>query len=151
MVGRLLMLVGDAAASHFALNSDGNRTILDSDKATAIKNLKGIYSLRKASDFILLNQQARIFKNSDFLIRYLDNHRGHARLGMAISKKRVKHAVKRNRIKRIIRETFRKYRLRLPNRDYMVSYRGTQEAIDALMLHKKLSFFWERQAMRCRK
>ena len=122
---------------------------MDSDEAKAVKNLKRTYSIRKASDFILLTRQARIFKDSDFLIRYLDNHQGHARLGMAISKKRVKHAVKRNRIKRIIRETFRKYRLRLPSRDYMISYRGAQNRIDALMLHKRLMYFWEREAIRC--
>ena len=120
---------------------------MDSDKAKAVKNLKRKYSIRKASDFVLLTKKAEIFKDSDFLIRYLNNHQDHARLGMAISKKRVKHAVKRNRIKRIIRETFRKYRLRLPNRDYMVSYRGEQNRIDALMLHKKLMHFWGQEAV----
>ena len=141
------MLVVVAVALYFALNINGNRIILGSDKAKAVKDLKRIYSLRKASDFVLLTKQARIFKDSDFLIRYLNNHQGHARLGMAISRKRVKHAVKRNRIKRIIRETFRKYRLRLPNKDYMVSYRGAQDRIDALILHKKLMHFWEREAI----
>ena len=141
------MLVVVAVALYFALNTNGNRIILGGDKAKAVKDLKRIYSLRKASDFVLLTKQARIFKDSDFLIRYLNNHQGHARLGMAISRKRVKHAVKRNRIKRIIRETFRKYRLRLPNKDYMVSYRGAQDRIDALILHKKLMHFWEREAI----
>ena len=136
-----------AVALYFALNINGNRIILGSDKAKAVKDLKRIYNLRKASDFVLLTKQARIFKDSDFLIRYLNNHQGHARLGMAISRKRVKHAVKRNRIKRIIRETFRKYRLRLPSKDYMVSYRGAQDRIDALILHKKLMHFWEREAI----
>ena len=76
----------------------------------------------------------------------MNNRQGHPRLGVAISKKKVKHAVKRNRIKRIIKETFRTYRLRLPSRDYLVSYRGEQPRIDTPMLHKKLVRFWQWQA-----
>ena len=119
---------------------------MDGDKAKAVKNLKGAFSLRKAEDFVLPAKRAKIFKDSDLLIRHLNNHRDHARLGVAISKKRVKHAVKRNRIKRIIKETFRSYQLRLPSRDYLVSYRGKQTQIDTPMLHKKLVRFWEWQA-----
>jgi len=123
---------------------------LDGDEAKAVKNLKGVFSLRKAADFILPAKRAEIFKDSDLLIRHVDNRCGHARLGVAISKKRVKHAVKRNRIKRIIKETFRIYRLRLPGRDYLVSYRGEQTRIDAPRLHRKLAHFWQRQATHCR-
>ena len=119
---------------------------MDGDKAKAVKHLKGVFSLRKAADFVLPVNRAEIFKDSDFLIRHVDNHHGHARLGVAISKRRVKHAVKRNRIRRIIKETFRTCRLRLPGRDYLVSYRGMQNQIDAPMLHKKLVRFWQRQA-----
>lgn len=41
------------------------------------------------------------------LILAKPNNRDYARLGLAISKKKVKLAVGRNRIKRIIRESFR--------------------------------------------
>ena len=118
---------------------------MDGDKAKAVKNLKEAFSLRKASDFILPAERVKIYKDSDLLIRHLNNHRNHARLGVAISKKRVKHAVKRNRIKRIIKETFRSYQLRLPGRDYLVSYRGGQTQIDTPMLNRKLVRFWQRQ------
>ena len=122
---------------------------MDGDEAKAVKNLKGVFSLRKASDFIFPAKRTEIFKDSDLLIRHVGNRCGHARLGVAISKKRVKHAVKRNRIKRIIKETFRIYRLKLPGRDYLVSYRGEQNRIDAPMLHKKLAHFWQQQAVHC--
>nr|WP_292924952.1 ribonuclease P protein component [Nitrosomonas sp.] len=38
------------------------------------------------------------------------NRLGYARFGLIVSKKIERHAVKRNRIKRILRETFRKHR-----------------------------------------
>ena len=126
--------------------SDDDKTILDGDKAKAVKNLKRAFSLRKATDFVLPAKRVKIFKDSDLLIRHLNNQCDHARLGVAISKKRVKHAVKRNRVKRIIKETFRSYRLQLPSRDYLVSYRGEQTQIDTPMLNKKLVRFWQEQA-----
>ena len=111
------------------------------------KSLKRTFSLRKASDFALLIKHANIFKSEDFLIRHLDNQQGHARLGIAVAKKRVKQAVRRNRIKRIVRETFRIYCLRLPAKDYMISYRGMQNSKDFPKLHQKLIYFWEQEAI----
>lgn len=48
------------------------------------------------------------------------NGLGYPRLGMAISKKTVKHAVYRNRLKRIVREGFRRNSPRLKNLDIVV-------------------------------
>lgn len=47
-----------------------------------------------------------------------------ARLGLAISRKCAKRAVDRNRIKRIIRETFRLSRASLPGLDFVVLCRA---------------------------
>lgn len=44
----------------------------------------------------------------------------YARLGLAISKRNVRTAVKRNRIKRLARECFRKYQDRLTGFDVVV-------------------------------
>ena len=45
---------------------------------------------------------------------------GSARLGLAISKRQVRRAVDRNRLKRLARETFRRRRLGLPAADFIV-------------------------------
>jgi ribonuclease P protein component len=43
-----------------------------------------------------------------------------ARLGLAVSRKVDKHAVGRNRIKRVLRDCFRHHRMQLPGGDYVV-------------------------------
>jgi ribonuclease P protein component len=47
-----------------------------------------------------------------------------ARIGFAISRKSVKRAVDRNRIKRVLRETFRLNRADLPKLDFVVLCRA---------------------------
>jgi ribonuclease P protein component len=55
---------------------------------------------------------------------------GPARLGLAIAKKQVRRAVDRNRIKRIVRETFRRHRARLPGVDLVVMARAAASTAD---------------------
>lgn len=45
---------------------------------------------------------------------------GHPRLGLSISRKNIKHAYKRNTIKRLIRETFRLLQHKLISMDFVV-------------------------------
>ena len=74
-------------------------------------------------------QYQRVFAGSSrFGNRYItvlakENQLEHPRLGLAISKKAVKRAVDRNRIKRIIRESFRLNSANLPPVDVIVMCR----------------------------
>lgn len=52
-------------------------------------------------------EQAKKVVTSEFVLLYRDNSLGHARLGLALSKKLIARAYDRNRIKRLLRETFR--------------------------------------------
>ena len=63
--------------------------------------------LLKKSEYDYVFAEAKKIVNSEFIILYRENKVGHARLGLALSKKMIAKAHDRNRVKRILRETFR--------------------------------------------
>ena len=67
-----------------------------------------------------------------------------SRLGITVSKRVSKRAVERNRIKRIVRESFRHYRERLPPGDYLLVAKPECAGIDALS--SDLDALWRRAA-----
>ena len=71
------------------------------------------------------------------------------RLGLTIAKKKEKTAVGRNRIKRIIRDSFRLNQHNLPNIDIVVIARNQIGEADNKHLHKQLNKLWKKIALRC--
>ena len=69
-----------------------------------------------------------------------------ARLGLAVSRKVSKKAVRRNRIKRIARDSFRRHRDRLPSVDILLIARSGADATDNAGLHAELEQLWQRIA-----
>jgi len=63
--------------------------------------------LRKKNEYSVVFQNAKKFETPEFLFLYRENDIGFARLGLAISKKKIALACERNKIKRLLRETFR--------------------------------------------
>jgi len=82
------------------------------------------------------------------LARYNDLE--YPRLGITIAKKRVKKAVQRNRIKRIIRETFRHKAKDLPNVDIIVIGKSGCDNLSNEELNQLLGKSWQRLDKRCR-
>jgi len=66
------------------------------------------------------------------------------RLGLAIAKKRVKLAVQRNRIKRIIRESFRLNQHNLPPIDMVVMVKSGIDKLDNQEINQQLSKIWRK-------
>ncbi len=66
-------------------------------------------SLRRKKDFDQVFKSGQSFYNHLFIIKYLENNLNINRLGIIIGLKVSKKAVIRNKIKRQIREIFRKY------------------------------------------
>ena len=65
------------------------------------------------------------------------------RLGLAIAKKRVKRAIDRNRIKRIIRESFRQHQSYLVGKDIIVLARDNTTRVDNPTLFNSLQNHWQ--------
>lgn len=65
-----------------------------------------------------------------------------ARLGLAIAKKQIPRAVDRNRIKRVIRESFRLHQLQ--DHDFVVLARRDTASATNRQLSRSLARHWER-------
>jgi ribonuclease P protein component len=87
----------------------------------------------------------RPVKSADDCFTVLSRFRGEGspRLGLAVSKKNVKRAVDRNRIKRVIRESFRHNRLLLVGLDIVVLGRQGMEKRSNRVLFDSLSGHWK--------
>tara|TARA_B100000085_G_scaffold226229_1_gene211861 strand:- start:181 stop:480 length:300 start_codon:yes stop_codon:yes gene_type:complete len=81
-------------------------------------------------------------KDSNFTVLYKKNNKNHPRLGLIISKKNCKHASKRNRLKRIVRESFRNNISKLKGHDIVVLNKHTTYNNDAHILAESLMRHW---------
>lgn len=72
------------------------------------------------------------------------NGLGHPRLGLVISKKNVRRAVDRNRLKRLARESVRLQQSSLPAVDIVLLARRGASELDKATLHRQLFGMWRR-------
>ncbi|MFZ9037254.1 MAG: ribonuclease P protein component [Gammaproteobacteria bacterium] len=99
----------------------------------------------------------QVFKNnirrSDacFTILVAKKTGSHPRLGFAIARKQVPKAVKRNALKRLFRESFRKNQHRLPARDMVIMVRREILAADSAEIRKALDQHWNSIIKQCEK
>jgi ribonuclease P protein component len=98
--------------------------------------------LTTRSEFLTLSRGGKKIHTPHFVVLSKANDKGENRLGVTVSAK-VGNAVVRNRIKRLLREFFRRHRQGLPgHRDYVIvakqgageisSYQATKELRNAL-------------------
>jgi ribonuclease P protein component len=70
--------------------------------------------VRRRSDFLRVQRSGRRVATRSFLLFARRNGLGHGRLGITVSK-RVGNAVRRNRVKRLVREVYRLNREMFPS------------------------------------
>lgn len=73
----------------------------------------------------------------------------HPRLGLAVGIKAAGNAVNRNRIKRLVRESFRGRRLELPAVDLVVNARPAAGKARNAEITQSVAVLWNRIAQRC--
>ena len=95
-------------------------------------------------DYELVFKNAKKSKDKVFLVLFCENKKIGARLGLAISKKNCSLAKDRNKIKRIIRESFRKNITRLNGYDIVVLNNQLTHTKATNDLHKSLNMHWEK-------
>ena len=73
-----------------------------------------------------------------------ENEQGKARLGLAVSKKHCRQATARNRIKRIVRESFRGHQTMLAGLDVVVMNQPDAKIASNRQLFDSLGAHWQR-------
>ncbi|ASQ44576.1 ribonuclease P protein component [Legionella clemsonensis] len=96
--------------------------------------------LLKKSDYDYVFAQAKKVVTSEFIFLYRNNSLGYARLGLALSKKIIPKAHDRNRLKRLLRETFRVNPL--PAIDVIVLARPGVANVENKVMNTKLGKTW---------
>jgi len=78
-----------------------------------------------------------------FVLQWVGNSRAEARIGMAVSARAVGGAVGRNRVRRLIRESFRLRRGQLPAVDVFVTARPGARAASNAEIFASLWRLWQ--------
>lgn len=90
------------------------------------------HKLKSAADFERARKSRRRVGDALFLVQGAENGGDTARLGMAVSVRAIGGAVRRNRVRRLIREYFRLHRQELIAVDLFVTARdGAKSATNA--------------------
>ena len=84
-----------------------------------------------------------------FLVLVRANNQTHPRLGLSVSARSVGNAVNRNRIKRIIRDSFRLNSPMLPALDIVVNTRSAARDAINVVLRGSLEMHWKNLVKRC--
>jgi ribonuclease P protein component len=101
--------------------------------------------LRKAIEFKMVFKNPLVSSDAFFKVLARKNHAENSRLGMAVSRKVDRRAVGRNRIKRVIRESFRsRYSEDKARLDIVVLPRQLTATICNRRLFRSLQAHWSR-------
>ena len=109
------------------------------------------YRLLNAADFDGVFSQAQRSSDRYFTVLYCRNSLAWPRLGLAIAKKRVRRAVGRNRIKRLVRESFRQTKKQLLGTDIVIMARDAADRASNPDLKRSLARHWRHIAEHQRK
>ena len=89
--------------------------------------------------------------DSAMLVLGRKNHLDYARLGLAVAKKQLKKAVSRNRVKRLVRESFRRHLELLKGYDVVVVARSGAEMVKNQEMLAAIENHWHFVKASCEK
>ncbi len=108
--------------------------------------------LLNSHDFKQVFDNAKIkVSNAEMLILACRSQHASPRLGLIIAKKNVRLAVHRNRIKRIIRESFRRQQHNLTNVDIIVLAKRGIDRLENQEVHERIDKLWRKVAQKAQR
>jgi ribonuclease P protein component len=105
--------------------------------------------LRRKSEFEAVYARGRRFGDSFFAVVTCANEAAGPRLGLAVAAKTAGNSVQRNRIRRIVRESFRLRQHDIPSVDLVVSARARVRGAASGELRASLDALWNRVIEQC--
>jgi ribonuclease P protein component len=105
--------------------------------------------LRSKLQFDAIYASGRRLDDRFFGLRIKPNGIGHARVGLAVAIKTAGNAVARNRLRRLVRESFRLAQHGLPAVDIVVAAKFPASEAPATTLRASLATLWQRVASTC--
>ncbi len=105
--------------------------------------------MRRKSEFDAVYRRGHRLSDSLFTLNYLANTHGTPRLGLAIAARTAGIAVERNRIRRLIRESFRLARPNLPEADIVIGARPAVRTAASTAMRNSLDALWVRLGKAC--
>ena len=105
--------------------------------------------LTESRDFHAVFAGARRFADRHFTLLAAPGSTDRARLGLAVSRKAAPRAIDRNRLKRLIRESFRHQQGSLPPLDVVVMVRPLARQTESATLSAALDRLWQRIIREC--
>jgi len=100
------------------------------------------YRLVTAGDYKNVFKNPKRVSSSELLFLFCKNNKDFSRLGLAIAKKQFPLAVDRNRIKRLVRESFRELKLQISSVDIVVMGRKNLLNMDNKQIRTQLDKLW---------
>jgi len=105
--------------------------------------------MRRPAEFKRAYASGKRLGNEFFTVNAQANSLTCARLGMSIAARIVRRAVDRNRVRRLIRESFRVHQLQLPAIDIVIGVRAGVLAADNARLRSALEKLWQKTGSTC--
>ena len=105
--------------------------------------------LRQSADFKRLYAKGRRVSQERFTAVVRANDLGAPRLGLSVAARILRRAVQRNRVRRLIRESFRHHQLALPAVDIVIGLRGPLRDQDREQMRRSLEKLWQKIAVPC--
>jgi ribonuclease P protein component len=105
--------------------------------------------LRKPGEFKQVYATGRRLGNEFFTLSAQPNTLREARLGMSVAIRTMGNAVARNRVRRLIRESFRLNHSTLPALDIIIGVRVSARGTEGARLRASLEQLWQKIASQC--
>lgn len=92
----------------------------------------------------LFNQPDYRVGGQHILLLASENQSDNGRIGLVVGKRRVRHAVQRNNVRRISRESFRLRKQQLAGLDVIILVKATIERVDKPTFRAEITRLWDK-------